>query len=317
MKEQLCNPRKLLGETMLEIGTVNDSVVAVSCDSTNGGFAAFAEKYPERFIECGIAEQNAVSVCAGLSSMGFNAFIAVIDPFLTMRAYEQIRDDVGYGESNVKLFGTGSGLAYSTLGPSHEAIEDIAVLRTVPRLRILCPFDGESVRECALYAAEHKGPCYIRMPLQPFVRTLPGRPESNFEGRPGYFREEGDCLLLAAGTMVPMAVKAAGLLKERGVDAAVAGLLCVKPLRREEILAAARRYRTIISIEEHSVHGGLGTALAEILASSGETAVLRRIGIPEEGTVLTGNYEEVLDAYGLSAEKLAETIGKTLTDQRE
>lgn len=304
----MCNPRKLLGEVMLELGLSDSRIVAVSCDSTNGGLAPFAEMIPDRFVECGIAEQNAVSVCAGLAKTGFIPFLAAINPFLTMRSYEQIRDDVGYACQNVKLIGTGAGLAYSTLGASHETMEDLAVMRSIPNITILSPYDGRSLRSCISFAASTEGPFYIRMPLQPIAESLACIGEQKPINKLESMRDGSDVLIIATGTMVAESMAASGLLSGSGREAAVISATCLKPLDRDELLNAVSGYPLIVTVEEHCDHGGLGTAVAEILASSGTCPKLMPIGIPEKGALVTGEYRDVLGFYGLTGEQLSERI---------
>jgi transketolase len=171
------DPRKAFEQKMVELGHKNDMILGASCDSASGGgLGSFFKEFPERCVETGISEQNAVSLCAAMSREGYIPVLVVITPFLAMRAYEQIRDDVGYVESNVKLVGSGGGLAYSTLGSTHATIEDVAVMRTVPHLTILCPGDADEVEFAIEQAVAIKGPVYIRMPRQarplPLAKTL-------------------------------------------------------------------------------------------------------------------------------------------------
>lgn len=304
------DPRKVFEQTLLAIGKENPKVVGVSCDSAKGGgMWSFVEAFPERYVEMGISEQNAIGVAAGLSQQGFIPVVVAINPFITMRCYEQVRDDMGYVNMNVKIVGSGGGLAYSTLGSTHETLEDIAVMRTIPHLTIFTPCDGFEVEQALRKAVEIEGPVYIRMPRQarediadPATRTfVPGKAEI-FEGG-------DDVALLVSGTLMNEAREAAALLKEQGIGVTVADFMTVKPLDTEAVKALYAKTKMLVSVEEHCDCGGLGTAVAETICSIRSDKPLYRLGIPE-GSKEVGPYDEVLDFYGLSAKKIAAKVAE-------
>lgn len=306
----LADPRSVFGETLLELGRENDRIVAVSCDSASGGgMGAFFKAFPERAVECGISEQNAVSVCAALARQGMIPVITVITPFLTMRAYEQVRDDVGYMKMNVKLVGSGGGLAYSTLGSTHQAVEDVALMRTIPNMTILCPCDAYDVKQALKAAVETEGPVYIRMPRQP--REVLAQQRRFSVGKAEVLKDGRDVAIFATGPMVEEAQIAAEILKQGGVDAAVLGFATVKPLDDDAVKRYAEKVKAIVTVEEHSVVNGFGSAVAQCLAAEAQIPV-HIMGIPE-GAKETGPYKELLDYYGLTGERIAEYI-KRLKD---
>jgi len=302
------DPRKVFEKAFLQIGKENPKVLGVSCDSAKGaGMWAFVTEFPDRYIETGISEQNAIGVAAGLAQQGFIPVVVAINPFLTMRSYEQVRDDMGYVNMNVKIVGSGGGLAYSTLGSTHETIEDIAVMRTIPHLTILTPCDGFEVEQAIRKAVEIEGPVYIRMPRQaredladPATRTLiPGKAEI-FEGG-------DDVGIVVSGTLANEAREAAALLKEAGINATVANFTTVKPLDVEAVKDLYAKTKMLVSVEEHCDCGGIGTAVAEVICSIRSDKPLYRLGIPE-GSKEVGPYLEVLDFYGLSGKKIAAKV---------
>lgn len=305
------DPRKVFGETLLKLGREDKRIVAVSCDSASGGgMGDFFKEFPERSVETGISEQNAIGVCAALAKQGMIPIATVITPFITMRAYEQVRDDLGYMNMNVKLVGSGGGLAYSTLGSTHQAVEDVALMRTIPNMTVLCPCDGADVREALKMAVEIKGPVYIRMPRQP--REVIAHERYLKIGKAEILKDGKDVAILATGPMTEEAQVAAEILKGSGIDAAVLSFMTVKPLDEETIKAYAGKVGAIVTVEEHSVTGGFGSAVAQCLAPLKDMPPVHIIGI-KEGAKNTGPYKELLDYYGLTGEKIAENI-KNLRD---
>ncbi len=303
------DPRKVFEETFLELGRGNKNIAAVSCDSASGGgMKSFFNAYPERTVETGISEQNAVGICAALAKQGMIPFIVVITPFITMRAYEQVRDDVGYMNMNVKLVGSGGGLAYSTLGSTHQAVEDVALMQTIPNMTILSPCDAYDIKEALQMAVEIEGPVYIRMPRQ--AREVTAAHRSLLPGKAEILKDGKDVAIFATGPMVEEAQKAAKILEQDGIDAAVLGFMTIKPLDEEAVKAYAKSVNMIFTAEEHSVVGGFGSAVAICLAPVAGTPPVHILGIREKAKN-TGPYEELLEHYGLTGEKIAENIKKT------
>jgi len=296
------DPRKVFAKTF-------------SCDSASGaGMKEFIDNYPDRYVEAGISEQNAISVSAGLAMVGFVPVLAAITPFITMRAYEQVRNDIGYANMNVKLVGSGAGLAYSTLGSSHEAIEDISVIRTIPNIIILAPGDGYEVAQALKLAINHTGPVYIRMPRHS-LEDICNEVNRNLEiGKSETLREGDDVLVLTYGTMVDETKKAASILEKKGIYIGIEEFMTVKPIDVGNLIKLCKQYKVIVTVEEHSKTGGFGSYVAELLSSSKDMGMIHIIGI-DEGSKKVGPYDEILDAYGLTGPNLAtqiEEIYKTL-----
>lgn len=304
------DPRKVFEKSFLEIGKENDRVLAVSCDSAKGGgLWSFVQAFPERYVEVGISEQNAIGICAGLASAGYIPVVVAITPFITMRCYEQIRDDIGYVNMNVKIVGSGGGLAYSTLGSTHEAVEDIAVMRTIPNMMILTPGDAYEVEAALKEAVKHVGPVYIRMPRQA-REDIADSSKRNFKLGKAEILEAGDDIaLLACGTMVKEALRAAAILKEKGINAAVADFPTVKPLDTETIISLHKKCKMLVTLEEHSVVNGFGSAVADAVSSIKSAVPLYIMGV-KEGSKNTGPYRELLEEYSLTGSKIAEKIIK-------
>lgn len=303
------DPRKVFSAALLELGEKFPQMLAVSCDSAAGsGMGDFLKKYPDRIVEVGISEQNAISLCAGLAFEGFIPVVSAIAPFISMRCYEQIRNDVGYVDMNVKIIGSSSGLSHSQLGSSHQANEDMALMRTIPHMAVLNPGDAFEVEMALKKAVEHQGPVYIRMPRHPMEDIAPAQGRS-FEIGKAEVLSEGEIMLIATGTMTAEAKKAAAMLSEQGIGAGLINVHTVRPLDAKTIIAFAKKSRLMVTVEEHSVLGGLGSAVAECISAETDTAPLFRIGI-QEGAFNTGPYRELLADYGLTSEKIADTVQK-------
>ena len=305
----MADPRKVFAEVLVELGKQNHKVLAVSCDSGLGsGMGPFREALPDQYVEVGISEQNAIGICAGLAVNGFIPVVSAIAPFISMRCYEQLRDDLGYVEQNVKVVGSSSGVGQSHLGSTHQAVEDIALMRTIPHMVILNPGDPFEVEMCLRKAVEHKGPVYIRMPRQGLenMRDPAGR---SFEIGKGEVLKEGEIMLLSSGTTSNRALQAAAMLEEEGLRVGVLNLPCIWPLDEALIKKYAQSAKLLVSVEEHSVVAGLGGAVAELLAPLPGHAPLHIVGIPA-GAKETGPYEDLLDCYGLTGQKIAETVKK-------
>ncbi len=308
MSGTLKDPRKAFSDALMEIGKENPRVLAVSCDSASGsGMSDFLKTYPERYVEVGISEQNAIDVSAGLAERGFIPVISAIAPFISMRCYEQVRNDVGYSKMNVKVIGSSSGLSHSTLGSSHQAVEDMCLMRSIPNMVILNPGDYYEVQMSLKKAVEYDGPVYIRMPRHAAEDVAPAE-KRNFEiGKAEVLSRGSDVTLIATGTLVNEAQKAAEALKARGISAGVVNMCTVKPLDMDAVLSSYKNSRLLVTIEEHSVVGGLGGAVAEAIAPLKGGAPLQILGIAE-GAVNVGPYRELLESYSLTGEKLADSV---------
>jgi transketolase len=308
MDKTLRDPRKAFSETLLDIGAGNAKLLAVSCDSASGaGLGDFIKAFPERYVEVGISEQNAIGICAGLAERGFIPVVSAIAPFISTRCYEQIRNDIGYADMNVKIVGSSSGLAFSTLSFSHEPVEDMCIMRSIPNMAILNPGDAFEVEMALREAVSYKGPVYIRMPRHPFEDIAVPSERAFKMGKGEEIMEGGEINILATGTMVREALDAAEILRAKGVSTGVIDIHTVKPLDTGIIDYACKKSKMLVSVEEHSVVGGLGSAVSEVLSAARGRAPLLRLGVREGGTNV-GPYREVLESYSLTGGKIAESI---------
>ncbi|HVW89543.1 MAG TPA: transketolase C-terminal domain-containing protein, partial [Gaiellaceae bacterium] len=254
-------------DALTALGAEDERIWALTGDLGIGLFEPFAAAAPGRFLNVGIAEQNMVGIAAGLAYSGKVPFAYSIAPFITSRAHDQIRVDVALANANVKLVGVGGGVAYGTLGPTHHAIEDVALMRVLPNMTVLTPGDPAEARGAARAAAELDGPVYLRLGKNGEPLLLPDEPFR--VGRARAVREGGDLTLVTCGPILGEALAAAEELAADGVDAAVLHFPTVKPFDVEAIATALRRSPLLVSVEEHLDVGGLGSAVAEAIAESG------------------------------------------------
>jgi transketolase len=286
--------------------------VVVTSDSRGSGkLSPFAEAVPGQIVEVGIAEQTLVGVAAGLASGGRKPFAVSPACFLTARALEQIKNDVAYSAQPVRLVGISAGVSYGALGSTHHSTHDLAALRAIPGVTIVVPADNHEARAAALAAHASPGPIYVRIGK----RRVPDLPGTAFElGRARLVRDGEDLAFLATGETVWAAHAAAERLAASGVQCRVLSVHTVRPLDDEAVLAAART-GAIVTVEEHSVAGGLGEACAAVLAEAGLSVALRRMGLPDEET-FPGSQAAILEHYGISPEGLAAAARALLAGTR-
>lgn len=296
--------RDAYGEALKELGKINKDIVVLDADlsgSTKTG--VFAKEFPERFINVGIAEQNLIGTAAGLATTGKIPFASSFAMFAAGRAFEIIRNSVAYPKLNVKIAATHAGLTVGEDGASHQALEDISIMRTIPNMVVLNPADGVETKAAIKKAAEYKGPVYIRLGRSK-VPVIFDEESYEFEiGKGIKLREGTDVTIIATGIMVSLAMEAAEILKKEGLEARVINMHTIKPIDKDIILEAARETRAIVTAEEHNIIGGLGSAVAEVLVESYPT-VMERVGVMDTFGE-SGNGDELLKKYGLTAENIA------------
>jgi transketolase len=289
--------RKAFAKALEELAAADPRIVAVANDSVgSSNLGAFRRLHPGRFVNVGIAEQNLVGVGAGLSNGGKIPFVCSASCFLTARALEQIKVDLGYSRSNVKLCGMSSGLAYGALGPTHHSIEDLAWTRAIAGLTVIVPADPVETASAVRAAAALEGPVFLRLSRMPVPAVHPAGYAFQV-GHAPLLRAGGDLTLIANGTMVCRALEAAALLQDNGVDAAVVNMSTVAPLDVCAVLEAARR-GPIVTVEEHTVRGGLGGAVAEVVVEN-RPVPMRLLGVPGEFAP-TGSADFLFEHYGLT-----------------
>ena len=297
--------RNAYGEALAKLGEKNEKVVVLDADLSHATMTKdFAKKFPERFFNVGIAEANMVSMSAGLSLMGYIPFCSTFAVFGTGRAYEQVRNSVAYPHLNVKLAMTHAGITVGEDGGSHQAIEDIALMRVIPGMTVIVPGDAKEAEKAVFAAAEWEGPVYLRLARSPSYVFEENHP---FEiGKANVLKEGDDIVLFACGIMVKTALDCAERLKQENISASVVNVHTIKPIDKECVLKYADRCKKVVTIEEHSIIGGLGDAVSDVLGKDLDISHVK-IGI-QDRFGQSGTPEELLSEYGLDVDGVLKQI---------
>lgn len=279
-----------------------DKDIVVLCSDSRGSasLAPFAEAFPKQFVEVGIAEQNLVSIAAGLAKCGKKPFAASPACFLSTRSYEQAKVDAAYSNTNVKLIGISGGISYGALGMSHHSAQDIAAMSAIPNMRVYLPSDRHQTKCLVEALLEDEKPAYIRVGRNP-VEDIYEEGNVPFEmDRATVLAEGADIAIIACGEMVRPSMEAVKLLEQEGIRASLLDMYCVKPMDQEAVIAAAEKCRAVITVEEHSPFGGMGSMVSQIVGANCPKKVVN-LSLPD-APVITGASGEVFDYYGLNAE---------------
>lgn len=303
--------RKAICDVLLKEAETDKDIVVLCSDSRgSASLAPFADAYPEQFVEMGIAEQDLVSVSAGLAHCGKKAFAASPACFLSTRSYEQCKIDVAYSNTNVKLIGISGGISYGALGMSHHSAQDIAAMSAIPNMRVYLPSDRFQTAKLVEALLKDEKPAYIRVGRNP-VEDIYTEDNCPFEMDKATVLTEGtDAAIIACGEMVRPALEAAKLLEKDGIHATVLDMYCVKPLDKEAIVKAASNAKVVVTAEEHAPFGGLGSMVSQVVGAECPRKVLN-ITLPD-APVVSGTSQEVFDYYGMNAEGIAKTVKDAL-----
>ena len=309
-KLEALGPRKTFGYAFESVSREREDTVLMAADVLNCvATNEFENEHPERVVDTGIAEQNMIGIAAGLALSGKQVYATTFAPFLTMRAYEQIRTDVAYMKADVKLIGMDSGCAFGVLGYTHYGMEDIAIMRAIPNMTLISPCDGLELYKAVHAASKVKGPVYIR--LTGDKKTFKPVYEEDYDyeiGKAITLKDGSDVVIIATGTMVREALDAAIQLKDVGIDVAVVDMHTIKPLDKTAVSYWAHRVPMIITMEEHNRIGGLGSAVSEAVAElKGEKAQIVRLGMPDEFGIIA-DHDRMLGDFGLNAHEVANTV---------
>ena len=272
-------------------------------------FDEFRDRYPDRFYNMGVAEANMVGVSAGLALSGKKPFIYTIIPFLTMRPFEQIRNDICMQNQPVKIVGVGGGVSYGVLGPTHHSIIDMAILRALPNMTVIAPCDPLEARLATNAAFFHPGPVYIRLGKNGEPPLHDGSYDFKI-GKAVQMRAGDDATIITCGSVAKVALDAAETLAEKGIGVRVINMHTLKPLDEEVIIKAAEETGAVVTVEEHSIIGGLGSAVSEVLAESKPDTAFKRVGINDEFSYTVGSQAYHLEKQGITAPKVSELILK-------
>lgn len=301
--------RDIYGQTLVELGRRNPNIVVLDADlSGSTRTSLFAKEFPERFFNFGVAEQNMMATSAGLASCGKIVFVSTFAIFATGRAWDQVRNTVCYNNFNIKIVASHAGISVGPDGASHQAIEDITLMRVIPNMTILVPCDGPETREVILAVAQRPGPAYVRLG-RPKIPTL--LKEDKFQlGKARFLRQGKDLSIIACGIMVKEALDAASVLEKDGIEASVIDMHTIKPLDVQTIIDVARSTKRIVVCEEHMITGGLASAVSEVLSEKIPTPLVR-IGIKDKFGQ-SGDPEDLMREYNLTAQDIVKACKKLL-----
>lgn len=296
--------KQVICDVLIEEGKKDKDIIALCSDSRgSASFTAFANELPQQFVETGIAEQNLVSISAGLAKCGKKPYAASPACFLSTRSYEQCKVDVAYSNTNVKLIGISGGVSYGALGMSHHSAQDIAAMAAVPNMRVYLPSDRFQTEKLMRELLKDEKPAYIRVGRNA-VDDVYEEGKVPFEmDKATVIREGTDVALIACGEMVKPCVEAAEILKEKGISAAVLDMYCVKPLDEAAVIKAAQNAKAVITVEEHAPYGGLGSMVSQTVGANCPRKVIN-LALPD-APVITGTSKEVFAYYGLTGEGIA------------
>ncbi len=296
--------RQVISQTLLELGRKNRDLLVLTSDSRgSASMVNFGEELPEQIVEVGIAEQNIVGIASGLAHSGKKPFVASPACFLSMRSIEQIKVDIAYSQTNVKLIGISGGVSYGALGMSHHSVQDLAVTRAIPGLDVMMPADRYEAKKMIEALVDYERPVYVRIGRNPVEDSYLSEDYDFKIGKAVTMNEGNDITIIAAGETVRVALDTADALMSEGISCRVINMHTIKPLDEKAIIKAAKETGRIITIEEHSVYGGLGSAVSEVISQNYPVPV-KILGIPDEPAI-TGNSKEVFNYYGLSVNNVS------------
>ncbi len=299
--------RNAFAEELIKLATLDERIVLLSGDIGNLLFDPFKKKFPNRFYNCGVAEANMTGIAAGLASCRFRPITYTITPFNTTRCLEQIRNDLCYHNLPVIVVGVGSGLSYGSLGGSHHSCEDISFLRTLPNMKVVCPADAYEVRQLLSEALKQKTPVFLRLGKKGEPLVYKKKPNSLI-GKINILKKGQDVTIIATGNMVFSALEIANILENKNVSVQVANMHTIKPLDHTQLKDIFTNSPLVVSLEEHSLIGGLGSALAEWLVDHNISTKLLRFGTPDAFPSFLGSQTFLKDHFGLSIKKISQKI---------
>lgn len=308
------DPRKTFGQAVSEVAENDERIVVLSADSGgSSGFKEFAKAHPDRYYEFGIMEQGVTGIASGMATTGKIPVFCAIAPFVTCRSYEMFRNDLGYMRQNAKIVGRNGGFTYSDLGATHHSLEDFAIMRMVPGAVVLCPQDPGEIRAASRAMLEYEGPVYMRIGNPAIPELFEEKPF--IIGKGNVIQDGTDVTIISTGTVTGAVMEAAKEIEAAGYHPQIIGMPTVCPIDEELIIEAAKKTGRIVTVEEHYVHGGLGTMVAEVVCEN-HPVPMKMLGVPKTYAT-SGPYDELLAYYGLDAAGIAKSVLEFLKKDSE
>lgn len=307
--------KEAMGEELVRMGKMDCNIIVLTSDARNSSsITNFVKELPEQFVEVGIAEQNMVSIAAGLAASGKKPFITSPACFISSRTIEQIKIDIAYSKTNVKIIGISGGISYGALGMSHHSLQDISVMRTIPDITVMLPVDKYETQNMVETLVDYKGPVYLRIGRNPVPDIYESRKYGFKIGEAVTLRNGSDITIIATGETVKIAIDSASKLQKAGITCKVLNMHTIKPLDKSAVIKAAKETGHIITIEESSIYGGLGGAVAEVVVQNNPVH-MKIIGILDEPAI-TGNPAQIYDYYGLNVSNVTKIAKKLLKNRK-
>lgn len=303
--------RKTFINTLVKMAREDERIFLITPDIGYSVLEVFRDEFPERYLNVGVAEQNSVSIAAGMALSGLLPYVYTINPFVCMRPFEQIRLDVAYMNTNVRLVGVGGGFSYGAAGATHHTLEDIAIMRVLPNMTVICPGDPWEVENAVMESVNYNGPIFLRLGKQgePVINDL----GSEFKiGKAIRIKEGDDITLISTGNTLEIANEASEKLKIKNINASLISMHTIKPLDQKAVIDILKKGKPIFTIEEHSLIGGLGSAVADIIAESEYNPVFKKFGTEDKFSHYVGGHDYIREKFGLTSEKISEGILKIL-----
>lgn len=310
---------EMYGQTLVQLAEQDDKVVGLSADlAKSTKIGALLDKFPNRLFNVGIAEQNMFGMAAGLAQLGFTPFASTFAVFASMRAVEQVRTDICYQNLNVKIIATHAGLSFGQAGTTHHCTEDIGIMRSIANMKVIVPADGMETSKAVLAAYETPGPVYIRINRGFDLPVFTSPEQCQFElGKAQTLHEGSDLTIIACGSGVPRALQAAQTLKEHdGIYARVLNMSSIKPIDEEAIVQAVHDTRRIVTVEDHNILGGLGSAVADVIAASGKACAFQKLGVPDAYSII-GLHEDLMSHFGYDTNGILATVRELMNKDFE
>ena len=299
--------RKTFINTLVSLARNDERIFLITPDIGYSVLEIFQNEFPDRYINVGVAEQNSISIAAGIAMSGLIPYVYTINPFVCMRPYEQIRLDVAYMNNNVRIVGVGGGFSYGAAGATHHTTEDIAIMRVLPNMTVVCPGDPWEVEQALKESVNYKGPIFLRLGKQ--GEPLINKEDSDFKiGKAITIIKGNDATLISTGNTLEIANEVTEKLRNKNVDASLISMHTIKPFDAELIIEILRNGKPVFTIEEHSLIGGLGSAVADIIAESSFNPVFKKFGTEDKFSHYVGGHNFIREKFGLTAENIIKKI---------
>lgn len=308
--------RKTFINTLVELARVDDRIFLITPDIGYSVLEVFMKEFPDRFLNVGVAEQNAVGIAAGMALNGLIPYVYTINPFVCMRPFEQIRVDVAYMNTNVRIVGVGAGFSYGSAGATHHSIEDIAIMRVLPNMTVICPGDPWEVTEAVKASVDYKGPMFFR--LGKHGEPVINNPKTIFKiGKAIKVRSGKDLSIITTSNTLEIGNNICEILKQKKISSSLISMHTMKPFDVKIINALLKTGKPIFTIEEHNIIGGLGSAVSEVIAESGFNPLFKRFGVNDMFSHYVGGHDYIRSKFGITKEKISKSILKIIEKNRK